>query len=91
MYYFIVNPASKTGVGAKYWKRVEKVLEEKKIAYQVMTQGYPQTSGLLTNAYGEYVYVYFFENTTPGKLRVLRDKSGQTHADYITKEDLYMI
>mgnify|MGYP002732578102 FL=1 len=35
MYYFIVNPASKTGVGAKYWKRVEKVLEEKKIAYQV--------------------------------------------------------
>ena len=30
MYYFIVNPASKTGVGAKYWKRVEKVLEEKK-------------------------------------------------------------
>lgn len=35
MYYFIVNPTSKTGVGAKYWKRVEKVLEEKKVAYQV--------------------------------------------------------
>ena len=31
MYYFIVNPASKTGVGAKYWKRVEKVLEEKRL------------------------------------------------------------
>ena len=62
-------------------------LKTKKIAYQVMTQGYPQTSGLLTNAYGEYVYVYFFENTTPGKLRVLRDKAGQTHADYITKEE----
>ena len=29
MYYFIVNPASKTGVGAKYWNRVEKVLKEK--------------------------------------------------------------
>ena len=35
MYYFIVNPASKTGVGAKYWNRVEKVLKEKNIAYQV--------------------------------------------------------
>ena len=35
MYYFIVNPASKTGVGAKYWNRVEKVLKERNIAYQV--------------------------------------------------------
>ena len=35
MYYFIVNPASKTGVGAKYWTRVEKVLKDKKVAYQV--------------------------------------------------------
>ena len=35
MYYFIVNPASKTGVGEKYWKRVEKVLKEKRVPYQV--------------------------------------------------------
>lgn len=35
MYYFVVNPASKTGVGGKYWKRVEKVLEERNIKYQV--------------------------------------------------------
>ena len=35
MYYFIVNPASKTGVGAKYWDRVKKVLDEKAVSYQV--------------------------------------------------------
>ena len=33
MYYFIVNPTSKTGLGEKYWQRVKKVLEEKKIEY----------------------------------------------------------
>lgn len=51
--------------------------------------GYPQTSGILTTAYEEdsgYVYVYFIDNYTPGKLRVLRDKAGQTKADYVTKE-----
>lgn len=64
-------------------------LENWKIAYSVKTQGYPQTSGLLTTAYEEnngYVYVYFFDNYTPGTLRVLRDKAGQTKADYLTKE-----
>ena len=43
-------------------------LENWKIAYSVKTQGYPQTSGLLTTAYEEnngYVYVYFFDNYTP--------------------------
>lgn len=35
MYYFLVNPASKTGLGKKYWKRVKKILEERKIEYQV--------------------------------------------------------
>ena len=63
--------------------------ENWKIAYSVKTQGYPQTSGLLTTAYEEnngYVYVYFFDNYTPGTLRVLRDKAGQTEADYLTKE-----
>lgn len=64
-------------------------LTKKKIAYSVPTQGYPQTSGLLTTAYEDssgYVYVYFFDNMTPGKLRVLRDKAGQTSADYLTTE-----
>ena len=61
-----------------------------KIAYTVQTQGYPQTSGLLTTAYEKsgsgYVYVYFFDNYTPGKLRVLRDKAGQTKAEYTSDE-----
>ena len=65
-------------------------LKKKAIAYSVQTQGYPQTSGLLTTAYEEasgYVYIYFFDNMTPGKLRVLRDKAGQTRADYLTTEN----
>lgn len=36
MYYFIVNPTSKTGLGEKYWQRVKVVLEEKKIEYKVI-------------------------------------------------------
>ena len=59
------------------------------VAYRVDTQGYPQTSGLLTTAYAEesgYVYVYFFDNMTPGKLRVLRDRPGMTAPDYTTTE-----
>ena len=67
-------------------------LHDRTIAYSVQTQGYPQTSGLLTTAYEEesgYVYVYFFDNMTPGKLRVLRDKPGQTSADYLTTEGSY--
>ena len=59
-------------------------------AYRMPTQGYPQTSGLLTTAYekfgSSYVYVYFFDNYTPGKLRVLRDKAGQTTAEYTSDE-----
>ena len=60
-----------------------------KIAYSVPTQGYPQTSGLLTTAYEEetgYVYVYFFDNFTPGKLRVLQDRAGQTKPVVTTPE-----
>lgn len=59
------------------------------IAYSVPTQGYPQTSGLLTTAYEDgkqTVYVYFFDNYTPGKLRVLKDAPGQTQAVLTTKE-----
>ena len=64
-------------------------LAKKAIAYSVPTQGYPQTSGLLTTAYEQesgYVYIYYFDNMTPGKLRVLRDKAGQKAADYLTVE-----
>lgn len=59
------------------------------IAYTVRTQGYPQTSGVLTTAYQETdgcVYVYFFDNYTPGKLRVLKDKPGQTSASLVSVE-----
>ena len=58
------------------------------IAYSVATQGYPQTSGLLTDGYDDgAVYVYFFDNYTPGKLRVLRDQPGQTEPDLTTLEE----
>ena len=64
-------------------------LDSRRIAYSVPTQGYPQTSGLLTTAYdsgnGE-VYVCFFDNDDPGKLRLLRDRPGQTSAEYTTVE-----
>lgn len=62
------------------------------IAYTVRTQGYPQTSGLLTTAYEAetgYVNVYFFDNYTPGKLRMLRDKPGMT-APEITETESYL-
>ena len=61
-----------------------------KIAYSVPTQGYPQTSGLLTTAYekeSKSVYVYFFDNFTPGKLRMISDKPGQTKAVEVTVEE----
>lgn len=60
-----------------------------RIAYQVPTQGYPQTSGILTNAYEEEngkVYVYFFDNYTPGKLRMISDQPGQTAPAECTTE-----
>ena len=59
------------------------------IAYTVRTQGYPQTSGILTTAYEQEsgcVYVYFFDNYTPGKLRVLEDSPGQTEASLVSVE-----
>lgn len=53
--------------------------EAPQIAYTVPTQGYPQTSGLLTTAYASEDgcnYVYFIDNYTPGRLRVLRDSKS---------------
>lgn len=60
-----------------------------KIAYRVPTQGYPQTSGILTTAYGEdsdKVYVYFIDNYTPGKIRMISDQPGQTAPAEVTQE-----
>ena len=51
------------------------------VAYTAATQGYPQTSGMLTTAYAQedgYVYVYFMDNYTPGVMRVIKDSAGQT-------------
>ncbi|MBR5578353.1 MAG: diacylglycerol kinase family lipid kinase [Lachnospiraceae bacterium] len=36
MYYFIINPTSKSGLGKKYWKRVQPILDEKNIEYQAI-------------------------------------------------------
>ncbi|MBQ9828303.1 MAG: hypothetical protein IJM62_06450, partial [Lachnospiraceae bacterium] len=63
-----------------------------RIAYTVRTQGYPQTSGLLTTYYSGddgTVYVYFQDNFLPGKTRVLRDRPGQTEPDLTVQEDGY--
>jgi hypothetical protein len=65
-------------------------LEKNQIAYAVETRGYPQTSGLLTTAYESedgYNYIYFIENVTPGIIRVLKDKPGQTEPLLNTEEN----
>ena len=61
-------------------------LGSRTVAYRVATQGYPQTSGLLTKADNDIVYVYFFDNMTPGKLRVLQDRPGATSPTITTVE-----
>lgn len=64
-------------------------LKSWKIAYRVETKGYPQTSGLLTTAYENDTYVYFIDNFTPGVLRVLKDKPGQTEP-VLTEKKVYV-
>ncbi|MDY2626537.1 MAG: putative Ig domain-containing protein [Coriobacteriales bacterium] len=54
------------------------------VIYTVATQGYVQATPAISTAYQDrdgYNYVYFIENITPGKLRVIRDKAGMTQAD----------
>ena len=49
------------------------------VAYTAPTQGYPQTSGLLsTNTEDGSVNVYFMDNYTPGVMRVINDSANQT-------------
>ncbi len=35
MYYFIVNPVSRSGRGKEYWKKIQPILDNKQIPYQV--------------------------------------------------------
>lgn len=54
-------------------------------AYCVPTRGYPQASGVLTSGYENsdgYSYIYFVENYTPGIMRIIKDKKGQTKPEY---------
>lgn len=67
-------------------------LNEWKIAYSVPTQGYPQTSAVLTTAYDKgdgSVYIYMFDNFTPGKLRVLCDRPGAAEPVNGTNTETY--
>ena len=51
------------------------------VAYRAYMKGYPQTSALVSGAYegaDGYTYVYFTENYTPGAIRYIKDKAGQT-------------
>lgn len=53
------------------------------LAYEMETDAYPQTSGVLSTAYEEetgYVYVYFLTNGVEGNLYLLKDKAGLTEA-----------
>ena len=84
--YVGVSGAAQFGDGGHNLSVID--LKSKKVAYTVPTNGYPQTSGLLTTAYGDCNYIYFFENMQPGTLRLLRDQPEQTAVDttYQTKE-----
>lgn len=84
--YVGVSGAAQFGDGGHNLSVID--LKSKKVAYTVPTNGYPQTSGLLTTAYDDCNYIYFFENMQPGTLRLLRDQPGQTAVDttYQTKE-----
>ena len=64
MYYIIVNPASKSGRGAKIWLQLKPILEEKNIAYkalfseeagQVIKMVQDLTASLLNDASDEIV------------------------------------
>ena len=53
------------------------------VAYKVPMGGRPQSSAVATTAYVDddgYVYLYFVDNMTPGKIRYFKDKPGQKSA-----------
>ena len=41
MYYFIVNPASRTGLGKSVWRQVKHELNKRKIPFKVVMTEYP--------------------------------------------------
>ena len=41
MFYVLVNPASGSGRGQKYWEQLEPMLKEEKVSYEVYTSEYP--------------------------------------------------
>lgn len=61
-------------------------LDSMKVLDSLPTKGYPQTSGLLTTAYEETTYVYFFDNFTPGILRMLEVTSDGINREKTTTE-----
>ena len=77
-----VGVSGKSSLGSYSGHNISVIdLKTNEVAYKVETRGYPQASGLLTTAYEKedgYNYIYFIENVTPGIVRVLKDKPGQT-------------
>lgn len=51
MYIFLVNPASRSGQGKKYWEQLRPVLEEKKISYKMH---FSEKEGDITQLVKEY-------------------------------------
>ena len=83
--------ASGTGAYSDYSGHAILVIdiESNEIVYSVPTKGNPQTSGLVTTsgAGGDgSVYVYFIDNASPGILRVIKDRPGQTAPDRTVTE-----
>ncbi len=57
-------------------------LEKFEIAYKVYTDGYVQSSGLITTAYKDkdgYNYIYFTENKSGASIFVIKDKKSVTN------------
>lgn len=50
MYYFIVNPGSRTGEGRKIWQETEAILTEKRISYEVHFTDHKYHASELTRA-----------------------------------------
>lgn len=57
MYYFIVNPTSRSGKGIKIWEKVEQLLLEQDIEYEVFLLDAPHKAQGLAQ--------YFSANLTP--------------------------
>lgn len=61
MYYFIVNPASRSGKGLEIWKQAEKILLQNKLPYQVSFTKYPghgrKLAAQMTKSWKEQVLI----------------------------------